>query len=333
MFDVIIIGAGPSGLFSVFQAGMMGLNCAVIDTLSSPGGQCNALYPEKPIYDIPGHPRILAQELIDLLHKQIEPFKPTFFLEQQALSINQNEDQSFTVTTAANNKIGGKTIIVAAGGGSFGPNRPVIKNILEFENKSIFYSITKQEIFHNKKIVIAGGGDSAIDWSLSLSGIASKIYLIHRRNKFKATPESMKKINTKVEESKIELVIPYQLHKIHGENGRLNSIEVINFDNNTKLIEADYLLLFFGLSMNIGPILDWGIDIENKHIKVDLSTMQTNIKGIFAVGDIITYPGKLKLILSGFAEAARACHSAYSIINNGTEIHFEYSTTKGVPTK
>lgn len=333
MFDIVIIGAGPSGLFSIFQAGMMGLSCAVIDALPSLGGQCNALYPEKPIYDIPAYPRILAQELIDQLYKQIEPFKPIFFLDQQALSIHQNEDQNFTVTTAANNKIEGRTIIIAAGGGSFGPNRPAIENILEFENKSVFYSVTKQEIFQDKKIVIAGGGDSAIDWSFSLSEIASKIYLVHRRNKFKATPESMKRIYTQVEEGKIELVIPYQLHKIHGQNGRLDTVEVIDFDNNTKLIETDYLLPFFGLSMNVGPILDWGIEIEDKHIRVDPSTMQTNIKGVFAVGDIINYPGKLKLILTGFAEAALACHSVYSIINNGAEVHFEYSTTKGIPNK
>ena len=330
MFDIAVIGAGPAGLFTIFQAGMMGLKCAVIDSLEKVGGQCIALYPEKPIYDIPGHAKILAQDLIGQLYKQARPFKPEFFLEQQAKHIDIAE--GFIITTSTNNKIYAKTIIIAAGRGAFGPNRPAVENIVEFENKSVFYSVNKRDIFQCKRVVIAGGGDSAIDWSLSLSEMTSKIYLVHRRNKFKATPDSMNKIHEKVAAGKIDLVIPYQLHKIHGSNGYLNAVEVIGLDNNsTKLIEADYLLPFFGLSMNIGPIAEWGLELEDKHIKVDQSTMQTNIKGIFAIGDIIRYPGKLKLILTSFAEAALACHQAYSIINNGAEVHFEYSTTKIMP--
>ena len=331
MFDIAIIGAGPIGLFSVFQAGMMGLKCAVIDSLDIIGGQCSALYPAKPIYDIPGYPKILAQKLIDKLYEQAMPFRPEFFLGQQAKYIEQNVAKGFVIATSTNSKIYTKAIIIAAGVGAFSPNRPDVENIIEFENKSVFYNVNKCDIFKNKRVAIAGGGDSAIDWCLSLSEIASKVFLIHRRNKFKATPESINKIYKKVETGKIDLVIPYQLYKIHGNNGYLNAVEVIDLDSNIKIIEADYLLPFFGLSMNIGPIAKWGVEIDGKHIKVDQSTMQTSIKGIFAVGDIIRYPGKLKLILTGFAEAALACNQVYSMINNGIEVHFEYSTTKGIP--
>ena len=332
MFDIGIIGAGPVGIFSVFQAGMMGLRCALIDALPMIGGQCSALYPEKPIYDIPGYAQISAQGLIDNLYKQARPFTPTLFLNQRVTALNKNSDDNFVIHTSSNNQITCNTTIIAAGCGAFGPNRPSIDNISDFENKSVFYSVTHRNLFINKRIIIAGGGDSAVDWALSISEIASQVYLIHRRNKFKAMPESINKLHKKIESGDIELITPYQLHNIHGKGGMLSSVDVIDLDNNILNIEADFLLPFFGLSTDLGEVKNFGLElVDNKRIKVDSKNMQTNLEGVFAVGDIAQYPGKLKLILTGFAEAALACHSAHTIINHGAETHFEYSTTTGVP--
>lgn len=331
MFDIAVIGAGPVGLFSLFEAGMLGLKCCIIEALEHIGGQCSALYAQKPIYDIPGYPKILAHELVDNLMKQASPFQHEIFCHQQVINVVKNEQGEFEITTSTGKKILTKTVLIAAGGGAFGPNRPPLDGLEHFEGKSVFYMVSQPSFFRHKRVVIAGGGDSALDWAILLSEIADKVYLVHRRAKFRAAPESAKKIEELAQNKKIELIIPYQLHSITGEDGHLTSVMVEDLEGNIIALEADYLLPFFGLSMDLGPIAKWGINVDKRHITVDNATMETNISGIFAIGDIAIYPGKLKLILTGFAEAALACHSAYNMVHPDIPLHFEYSTTKGIP--
>ena len=328
--DIVIVGAGPAGLFSIFEAGMLKMKCHVIDTLETIGGQCVALYPEKPIYDIPAHPKVLASELIELLEAQAEPFHPTYHLNQQVQKIDKKDDGSFVVETSKNIKIECKAIIIAAGCGAFGPNRPPLANIEQFEGNSIFYSVRNKKEFTNKKVVIAGGGDSAVDWAISLAEITQKIYVVHRRDKFRCAPESADKMKKLEAEGKIEMVIPFQLEGLEGNDSKLSQIIVKDFDNNIKKIEADYLLPFFGLAMELGPIANWGLNLNKNNIEVDRATMQTSQKGIYAVGDIATYSHKLKLILTGFAESASACHDIFKIAFPDQIYQFEYSTSKGI---
>lgn len=327
--DVVIIGAGPVGLFAIFEAGMLKIKCHVIDTLDFIGGQCSALYPEKPIYDIPAHPKILAEDLIKNLEEQARPFDPVYHLSQRVDKLEQLADKSFEVTTSKNTKIKAKAIIIAAGCGAFGPNRPPIHGIEEYEGKSVFYMVKSRKDFAGKNVVIAGGGDSAVDWAISLQEVAKKVTVIHRREKFKCAPDSAEKLRKLTAEGKVEMAIPYQLHDLEGHNGHLENVIVQDFDNNIKKIPADFLLPFYGLAMELGPIAHWGLDLEKHFLKVDVATMQTSVPGIFAIGDIITYKNKLKLILNGFAEAATACHSIYPIIYPDVPFHFEYSTSKG----
>ncbi len=328
--DIVIVGAGPAGLFSIFEAGMLKMKCHVIDTLETIGGQCVALYPEKPIYDIPAHPKVLASELIELLEAQAEPFHPSYHLNQQVQKIDKKDDGSFVVETSKNIKIECKAIIIAAGCGAFGPNRPPLANIEQFEGSSIFYSVRNKKEFTGKKVVIAGGGDSAVDWAISLAEIAQKIYVVHRRDKFRCAPESADKMKKLEAEGKIEMIIPFQLEGLEGNDSKLSHVIVKDFDNNIKKIEADYLLPFFGLAMELGPIANWGLNLHKNHIEVDRATMQTSQKGIYAVGDIATYSHKLKLILTGFAECASACHDIFKIVFPDQIYHFEYSTSKGI---
>ena len=328
--DIVIVGAGPAGLFSIFEAGMLKMKCHIIDTLETIGGQCVALYPEKPIYDIPAHPKVLASELIELLEAQAKPFNPIYHLNQQVQKIDKKDDGSFVVETSKNIKIECKAIIIAAGCGAFGPNRPPLANIEQFEGSSIYYSVRNKKEFTNKKVVIAGGGDSAVDWAISLAEIAQKIYVVHRRDKFRCAPESADKMKKLEAEGKIEMVIPFQLEGLEGNDSKLSQIIVKDFDNNIKKIEADYLLPFFGLAMELGPIANWGLNLHKNHIEVDRATMQTSQKGIYAVGDIATYSHKLKLILTGFAESASACHDIFKIVFPDQIYHFEYSTSKGI---
>ena len=328
--DLVIVGAGPTGLFAIFEAGMLKMKVHVVDTLEVIGGQCLALYPEKPIYDIPAHPKILASELIDMLEAQAAPFNPTYHLNQRVDKITKNSDGSFLVTTSKNTQINCKAIIIAAGCGAFGPNRPPLDGIEEFEGKSIFYSVRSKAEFAGKNVVIAGGGDSAVDWALSLPEIAKKVFVVHRRDKFRCAPDSADKLKRLADEGKIEMVIPFQLDGLKGENGKLEAVLVKDFDGNTKEIPADYLLPFFGLAMELGPIANWGLGLHKNHIEVDFSTMQSSEKGIYAIGDIVTYKNKLKLILTGFAEAATACHDIYKIVYPDQVFHFEYSTSKGI---
>lgn len=327
--DLVIVGAGPAGLFSVFEAGMLKIKCHVIDTLEHIGGQCTALYPEKPIYDIPAYPKILASELIEKLEEQAKPFDPVYHLNQRVEKVERIKN-GFLVETSKGEKIECSAIIIAAGCGAFGPNRPPLENIEDYEGKSIFYSIKNKAMFENKDVVIAGGGDSAVDWVLSLSEIANKVSLVHRRNKFRCAPDSEDKIKKLAEEGVIDLVVPYQLDGLKGQNGQLESVLVKDFSNNIQEIKADYLLPFYGLAMSLGPIANWGLNLDKNLIEVDPSTMQTSEKGIYAIGDIATYKNKLKLILNGFGEAAMACHDIRKIVYEGEVFHFEYSTSKGV---
>jgi len=328
--DIAIIGAGPVGLFTVFQAGMLGMKSIVIDALDEIGGQCTALYPEKPIYDIPAYPKISGADLVKNLHEQASPFKPEYLLNRRVDKIEKTKDGFWKLETSKGKKIEAKVIIIAAGCGAFGPNRPPLENLESFEGKSVFYNVLSRDKFSGKNVVIAGGGDSAVDWAISLAEVANKIYVVHRRAKFRAMQASLDKLHNLASNGKIELVTPYQLSEISGKNGNLESVEVKDLDGNAKLIEADYLLPFYGLKMELGPIAEWGLNLDQNHITVSQSNFQTNINGIYAIGDIATYPGKLKLILTGFAESAAACHDAYNIIFPDKAFHFEYSTTKGL---
>lgn len=330
--DVVIIGAGPIGLFAIFECGMEKLSCHVVDTLEAVGGQCAALYPEKPIYDIPAHPAITGQELVDRLCQQAAPFQPTFHLNQQVDGLVRDaETGRWTVTTSTGVTIDTATVIIAAGSGAFGPNRPPIKGLEAFEGTSVFYMVGRREDLRGKRVVIAGGGDSAVDWALSLADVAAKVSVVHRRPKFRAAPDSEAKLAKLAAEGAIDLVVPYQLKSIAGDNGQLHTVTVADLEGNTRDLEADVLLPFFGLAANLGPIADWGLAMENGAIAVTPATCATNLDGIFAVGDIATYPGKLKLILCGFAEAAQAAHAARTIVRPGEVVHFAYSTTQGVP--
>lgn len=329
--DVAIIGAGPVGLFAVFQAGMLKMKATVIDSLDFIGGQCTALYPEKPIYDIPAYPKIIASNLIENLREQASPFHPEYVLGQQIIRYKKLSDNSFELETNKGNVIKSKAIIIAAGCGAFGPNRPPLDNLESFEaKKTVQYMVQKSSDLEGKNVVIAGGGDSAVDWAIILSDIAKTVSVVHRRPKFRCAPDNAEKLSQLHKEGKVNLVIPYQLHKLHGNDGILEGVEVADLDENTKLIEADILLPFFGLSMELGPISDWKLNLNKNHIEVDSSTLKTNVDGIYAIGDISTYKGKLKLILNGFAEAAMACHDIYKIVHPETPLHFEYSTTKGI---
>lgn len=329
--DVVIIGAGPVGLFTIFQCGMMRLSCHVVDSLDSVGGQCAALYPEKPIYDIPGFPKINGQDLIDNLEAQAAPFKPAYHLGQQVTEVSKIAGDQWRIKTSKDTTIVAKAIIIAAGAGAFGPNRPPLEGLEAYEGKSIFYYVKRREDFRGKDLVIAGGGDSAVDWALSLQEVAKSITLVHRRPKFRASPESEVQLNELATAGKIQLAVPFQLEGLEGNDGNLTSVIVKSLDGQLKSLKADVLLPFYGLAMDLGPIAHWGLHLENKHITVDPLTSQTNEPGIFAVGDIATFPHKLKLILSGFAEAAQASHQARKHIYPEEVLHFEYSTTSGVP--
>lgn len=331
--DVVIIGAGPVGLFAVFECGMAKLNCHVIDAFEKIGGQCSALYPEKPIYDIAAYPSILAQDLVDQLQKQADPFKPVYHLNQQVTEVIQQNDQgtSWLVKTSLGTKINAKSIIIAAGVGAFGPNRPPLENIEKFEKNSVHYAVRQKEMYRDKNVVIAGGGDSAVDWALILKDIAKSVSVVHRRAKFRAAPDSEAKLNAAANNGEIQLVVPYQLSNLQGENGFLHAVEVATLEGQKKTLKADYLLPFFGLSMNLGPISNWGLALDHHHIAIDQATSATNLPGIYAIGDIATYPHKLKLILTGFAEAAQAAHAIRKHLFPNEVVHFEYSTTKGVP--
>jgi thioredoxin reductase (NADPH) len=328
--DVAIIGAGPVGLFAVFECGMLEMSCHVFDALDVPGGQCAALYPEKPIYDIPGYPRIDAGALVERLAEQAAPFAPTYHLGHPVTGLDQAAD-GFVVTNAAGVRVAARAVVIAAGGGAFGPNRPPLAGIEAFEGTSVFYLVRRREDFRGKRIVIAGGGDSAVDWALSLAELAELVMVVHRRDRFRAAPQSLTRLHQLAESGKIELVIPYQLAGLEGADGRLSAVIVADLAGNERRLEADCLLPFFGQATQLGPLAQWGFAFDDSRIAVDPASCATSRPGIFAIGDIAAYSGKLKLILSGFAEAALAAHAIHPLIHPGEALHFEYSTTKGVP--
>jgi thioredoxin reductase (NADPH) len=328
--DVAIIGAGPVGLFAVFECGMLDMRCHVFDALDAPGGQCAALYPEKPIYDIPGYPRIAAAELVERLVEQAAPFAPTYQLGSAVAALDATAE-GFAIATAAGARVLARTVIIAAGGGAFGPNRPPLAGIAEYEGTSVFYLVHRREDFRGRRIVIAGGGDSALDWALSLAELAARVIVVHRRAKFRAAPQTVARLHGLAAAGHIDLVIPYQLHALEGESGRLTAVVVADLAGKTRRLAADCLLPFFGLASDLDALAGWGLALEHQRIAVDPATCATSRAGIFAIGDIAAYPGKLKLILSGFAEAALAAHAIHPLVHPGRALHFEYSTTKGVP--
>ncbi len=327
--DILIIGAGPTGLFTVFEAGLLKMKCHIIDSLAQPGGQCIELYPKKPIYDIPAYPEIIASNLIEKLLEQIKPFNPSYSLGEAAESLSKQNDGSFIVTTDKGTEICANIIAIAGGLGTFTPRKPNIPNIINYEDKGVLYMIKNPSDFKDKKVVIAGGGDSALDWSIHLSNIAKKVILVHRRNEFRGANESVSSVQRLKDLGKIEVITPAQVISLNGKD-KLESIDIDNDDDITN-IETDFFIPLFGLIPKLGPIKDWGLDIENNAIKVNNSLdYQTNIEGVYAIGDVNTYPGKLKLILSGFHEAAVMCHSAYSKINPGKKNTLKYTTVSGV---
>lgn len=329
--DVVIVGAGPVGLFAVFECGMVRLGCHVVDALDVIGGQCSALYPEKPIYDIPGHPSILAGDLVARLEEQAAPFKPVYHLGVRVEALERQDDGRWRAGLSNGEAILAPAVIIAAGVGAFGPNRPPLAGIEGYEGRSVFYLVRRREDFRGRRVVIAGGGDSAVDWALSLSEVAERVMIVHRRPKFRAAPESAARLQALAAEGRIELVVPYQLQALEGSDGRLEAVVVATLAGETRRLAADVLLPFFGLASNLGPIAEWGLNMDRNHIGVDPASCATSAPGVFAVGDIASYPGKLKLILTGFAEAAVAARAAHDIARPGELLHFEYSTTSGVP--
>ncbi len=329
--DIIIIGAGPVGLFTIFEAGLMKLHCHVIDAIPQIGGQLKEIYPKKPIYDIPGFPSVLAGDLIDNLEQQVAPFQPGFTLGERAETIEKQEDGSFVVTTIEGTEHHAPTVIIAGGLGSFEPRKPIVDGLTNFEKKGIEYMVREPETFLNKKVFISGGGDSALDWAVYIAENSTvPVGLVHRSDMFRAHKDSVEKVYQLQNEGKIDLYTHAEINKVNG-NETLESIELHQKNRAPKTIDVDYWLPLFGLSPKLGPIGNWGLDIEKNAIKVNHALdYETNIPGVFAVGDVNTYPGKLKLILCGFHEATLAVQTCYKIINPDKKFTMKYTTVQGV---
>ncbi len=323
--DMVIIGAGPVGLFTVFEAGLLNINCHLIDNLDKIGGQCAELYPDKPIYDIPAVPHCTGQQLTDLLMQQIEPFNPVFHLNQQAEAIDRTEDGKWRLTTSTGTILEAAAIVIAAGAGSFVPRRLPLEGADEREGHSLHYAVRRMEDFRGKSILVAGGGDSALDWTLNLHPLAEQLALVHRRDDFRAAPDSVAKMRELVTGNHMKLHIG-QVTELHGAAPALEAVTIKNPDGET-IVPCDTLLAFYGLKMELGPIADWGLNLEKNLINVNTETFETNVSGIFAIGDIITYPGKLKLILSGFHEAALMCQRAFKYCYPDDKLVFRYTTS------
>lgn len=330
--DILIIGAGPTGLFAVFEAGLLKLKCHLIDALPQAGGQCSEIYPKKPIYDIPGFPEVLAGDLVDNLMEQIKPFQPGFTLGERAETIEKLEDESFIVTTNRGTKHHAPIVAIAGGLGSFEPRRPLLENLSQFEDNGVAYIIKDPEVYRNKRVVIAGGGDSALDWSIFLADVASEVTLVHRRNEFRGALDSVEKVQHLKDAGKINLITPAEIISLEGRDS-LEAVVVKKAGDTEEPItlEVDNFIPLFGLSPKLGPIGDWGLEIEKNAIKVDNTLdYQTNIPGVYAIGDVNTYPGKLKLILCGFHEATLMCQSAYQKIFPDKKYVMKYTTVGGV---
>ena len=326
--DILIIGAGPTGLFTVFEAGLLKLKCHLIDALPQAGGQCSEIYPKKPIYDIPGFPEILAGDLTNNLLEQCKQFEPGFTLGERAETISKDENGMFVVVTSGGTKHQAPVIAIAGGLGSFEPRKPGLDNLNFYEGKGVEYIIKDPAIYKNKRIVIAGGGDSALDWSIYLADIAKEVTLVHRRNEFRGALDSLEKARELKKQKKINIITPAEITQLIGKE-KLERIVITKNKVDTN-IDLDHFIPLFGLSPRLGPIADWGLEIEKNAIKVDTFDYQTNIPGIFAIGDINTYPGKLKLILCRFHEATLMCQSAFKIINPGKKNIFRYTTVSGI---
>ena len=328
--DVIIIGSGPCGLFSVFELGLLKMRCHLIDFLPIPGGQCAEIYPKKPIYDIPGFPEILAGDLVDNLMRQIEPFKPGFTLGERVEIIEKKDDNTFLVTTNKGTKHSAKVIVIAAGLGCFEPRKPSVDNLNFFEDKGVDYIIKNPDKFKDKKVIISGGGDSALDWSIHLAqGIVSELTLVHRRDSFRGHLESVDQLNQMTKSGKINLITNAEVVELSGDSqGFLNSIK-IKQDNNVFKKDVDYWIPLFGLTPKLGPISNWNLNLDKNKIEVNTVDYSTNIQGIYAIGDINTYPGKLNLILSGFHEGALMAQSAFKYVFPEGKKSFKYTTVLG----
>ena len=327
--DILIIGAGPCGLFAVFEAGLVQLRCHLIDALPVAGGQLSEIYPKKPIYDIPGYPHILAGELVDKLMEQIDPFKPGFTLGERAETVKKLEDGSFEVTTNRGTVHRAKAICIAGGLGCFEPRKPPIENINDFEDVGVEYIIKDPEFYRDKRVVLAGGGDSALDWTIFLADVAKEVTLVHRREKFRGAPDSAEKVVHLAQEGKIQLKTNAQVTGLHG-NGKLNAVTISHKEEGEVEQETDHFVPLFGLSPKLGPIAEWGLNIQKNAIEVDTFDYSTNVPGIYAVGDINTYPGKLKLILCGFHEATLMVQSIYKLVNPDKKLTLKYTTVNGV---
>jgi thioredoxin reductase (NADPH) len=327
--DICIIGAGPVGLFAVFEAGLLKMRCHLMDALPQVGGQLSEIYPHKPIYDIPGYPTVKAQELVDNLLDQIAPFKPTFTLGERVEQITRQEDQSFIVATNEHTKVHCKVIVIAGGLGCFEPRKPNIERLEDFEGRGVAYMVKNPELFRDKSVVLAGGGDSALDWTIFLSEVAEKVTLVHRGDTFRGAPDSAEKVFNLAKEGKINLLLKSNVVKLEG-NGHLKEVFIADHANEVTSMDADHLIPLFGLSPKLGPIAEWGLNIEKSAIAVNTTDYSTNVPGIYAIGDINTYPGKLKLILCGFHEAALMAHSAFKHVYPDQRLSFKYTTVNGV---
>ncbi|HRG01338.1 MAG TPA: NAD(P)/FAD-dependent oxidoreductase [Bacteroidia bacterium] len=329
--DIAIIGAGPVGLFAIFEAGLLKMRCHLIDYLPQVGGQLSEIYPKKPIYDIPGFPSVLAQELVDNLVKQAEPFNPTYTLGERIESLEKIGERDFVLTTNMGTKINASVVVIAGGLGCFEPRKPEVENLVQYENgKGVSYMVLDPEAYRDKNLVIAGGGDSALDWTIFLANVAKKVTLVHRSESFRGAPDSVNKVMSLAAEGKIDLLLNTNLTKVSGDTVLQNVTVVDSKTKEEKVIEADNLIPLFGLSPKLGPIENWGLNIDKNAIEVNTDDYSTNIEGVYAIGDINTYKNKLKLILCGFHEAALMSHSAYKYINPGVKYTMKYTTVNGV---
>lgn len=329
--DIAIIGAGPVGLFAIFEAGLLKMRCHLIDYLPQVGGQLSEIYPKKPIYDIPGFPSVLAQELVDNLVKQAEPFNPTYTLGERIESLEKIGERDFILMTNMGTKINASVVVIAGGLGCFEPRKPEVENLVQFENgKGVSYMVLDPEAYRDKNLVIAGGGDSALDWTIFLANVAKKVTLVHRSESFRGAPDSVNKVMALAAEGKIDLLLNTNLTKVSGDTVLQNVTVVDSKTMEEKVIVADNLIPLFGLSPKLGPIENWGLNIDKNAIEVNTDDYSTNIEGVYAIGDINTYKNKLKLILCGFHEAALMSHSAYKYINPGVKYTMKYTTVNGV---
>ena len=327
--DICIIGAGPVGLFAVFETGLLKMRCHLIDVLPQVGGQLSEIYPQKPIYDIPGFPNINAQQLVDGLMEQIAPFNPTFSLGERVEQLHQLDDNSFVIQTNDGTEVHCKAVVIAGGLGCFEPRKPAIDRLEDFEGKGVAYMVKNPEAYRNTKVVLSGGGDSALDWTIFLADIASEVTLVHRGDTFRGSPDSAEKVFSLATQGKINLVLQSHITGING-NGHLKEVIVVGRDNEESIIETDHLIPLYGLTPKLGPIADWGLNINHSAIEVNTFDYSTNIPGIYAIGDINTYPGKLKLILCGFHEAALMAQSAFKYVYPQQKLTFKYTTVYGV---